>query len=110
MPHIPVSRHERDIWNPPKWVYAPTVTMTTGKAAAFLGIGHSTLIMHTDKWGFTTYRNSAFYRYYLISELEAFKRQSGELTATDISRATKGGKNGLETANQKAGKRKRARK
>lgn len=105
-----VSRHERDIWNPPGWVYAPTVTMSTGKAAAFLGVAHCTLVRHTDEWGFTTYRNSAFYRYYLISELKAFKRELGELTVADIRRAIKGGKNGLETANQKAGKRKRTRK
>lgn len=110
MPDVQVSRHERDIWNPPAWVYAPTVTMTTGKAAAFLGIAPTTLVKYTDLWGFTTYRNSAFYRYYLISELEAFRRESGELTATDISRAIKGGQNGLETVNQKAGKRKRTRK
>lgn len=104
-----VSRHRNDVWNPPAWVYAPTVTMTVGKAAKFLGITRLNLIQHTDLWGFTVYRSGAYYRYYLISELEAFKTKAPQLTASDIKRATKGGTNGLETVNQKARKRKRAR-
>jgi len=104
-----VSRHEKDVWNPPEWVYAPTVTMTVSKAAKFLGVSRIILIKNTDLWGFTVYRSGAYYRYYLISELEAFKMNAPELTASDIKRATKGGRNGLETANQKARKRKRAR-
>ena len=108
MAHRYVARHVKDVWNPPAWVYAPAVTMTVGKAAAFLGVTRGILIKNTDLWGFTVYRSGAYYRHYLISELEAFKNNAPELTASDIKRATKGGKNGLETANQKIGKRKRA--
>lgn len=83
--------------------------MTVGKAAKFLGISRVNLIKNTDLWGFTVYRTGAYYRYYLISELEAFKMDAPELTASDIKRATKGGTDGIETLNQKARKRKRAR-
>lgn len=104
-----VSRHKGDVWNPPAWVFAPGVTMAIGKAAAFLGISAITLIRNTDNWGFTVYRTTGYRRYYLISELQAFKTDAPKLTASDIQRATKGGKNGLETVGQKAGKRKRTR-
>lgn len=104
-----LSRHKKDVWNPPRWVFAPNVSMTIGKAAEFLGMSALTLNRNTDLWGFTVYRTSAYYRYYLISELEAFKRGAPQITASDIKRANKGGKNGLETATNKAIKRKRAR-
>ena len=104
-----VQRHENDVWNPPAWVYSPTVTMTAAKAARFLGISRPSLVKNTDLWGLTVYRSGSYYRYYLISELEAFKNDCPKLTASDIKRATKGGTNGLETVNQKARKRKRAR-
>lgn len=104
-----VSRHANDVWNPPAWVYAPTVTMKVSQAAKFLGVTRVKLIKNTDLWGLTVYRSGAYHRYYLISELEAFKTKAPQLTALDIKRATKGGTNGLETVTKKAAKRKRAR-
>ncbi|KKN57088.1 hypothetical protein LCGC14_0565600 [marine sediment metagenome] len=102
-----VSRHKGDIWNAPGWVFAPDVTLRIGKAAAFLGISAINLIRNTDLWGFTVYRTSGYYRYYLISELEAFKTEAPKLTASDIKRATEGGKNGIQTAITKAARGKR---
>jgi len=84
--------------------------MRIGKAAAFLGVSDSTLNRNTDLWGFTVYRTCGFYRYYLISELEAFKNSARKLTASDIKRASKkGGTNGLQTMGKKLSKRERAR-
>jgi len=103
-----IARHEGDVWNPPAWVFAPTVTMPIGKAAAFLGIAKITLIRNSDLWGFTVYRTSGHRRYYLISELEAFKSTAPLLTASDIKRANRGGKNGLQTVDKKLRRRKRA--
>jgi hypothetical protein len=101
------SRHKGDIWNPPGWVFASKVTLPIGKAAAFLGVSAYHLNKNTDLWGFTVYRTSASYRYYLISELEAFNLDAPKLTASDIKRATKGGKNAIQTAIKKSARPKR---
>jgi len=83
--------------------------MPIGKAARYLGISTTTLKRNTDLWGFTVYRTCGERRYYLISELELFREDARTLTASDIERAGKGGKNGLETVGKKAGNRKRDR-
>ncbi len=56
-----VSRHKGDVWNAPRWVFAPTVTLPIGKAAAFLGVSAIKLIRNTDLWGFTVYRTSGYW-------------------------------------------------
>lgn len=81
--------------------------MPIGKAAAFLGISAKTLIRNSDLWGFTVYRTNGRFRYYLISQLEAFKKKAPQLTASDIKRAIKGGKNVIQITTKKATRRKR---
>lgn len=101
------SRHKGDVFNPPPWVFAPGVTMPVSKAAAFLGVARITLIRNTDRWGFTVYRTSFASRYYLISELKAFKSDAGDLTASDIKRASKEAKsNVIKVVGKKNRKRK----
>ena len=101
-----ISRHEGEINDPPLWVLAPHVTLTTPKAAAFLDIAPITLIRYTDRWGLTVYRTSGRRRHYLISELTAL-RNASSLTADDIKRATKGGKNAITAKTNKPVKRQR---
>jgi hypothetical protein len=37
-------RFENEIWAPPKWVYAKGVSLSSGKAAKFLGLHRYTLV------------------------------------------------------------------
>lgn len=92
--HYP-RRFRREVWDPPAWVFAPGVTLSSGRAAKFLGIGKNgnrhILIKHADNYGLTVIRRGRDKRtYFLMSELKALKREMGEVTLRDVMRARKG--------------------
>lgn len=92
--HYP-RRFRRELWDPPAWVFAPGVTLSSGRAAKFLGIGKTgnrhILIKRADDYGLTVIRRGSDKRiYFLMSELIRLKDERGKVTAGDVMSAMKG--------------------
>ncbi len=89
--HYP-KRHGREIHNAPEWLFDRHAhqTLSSGKAAEYLGMPRDSLIRRTDEMGLTVLWTSERWRYYLISELEeVIKRRERLLTTKEVARMAK---------------------
>jgi len=92
MPKYP-REFRKEIWDPPEWVLSPGVTLTSGRAAAFLGIANRhILVSRADDYGLTVIRRGRNKRiYFLRSELIALRDAMGKVTAQDVIRVKEKG-------------------
>ena len=80
-----------EIWDPPKWVYAKGVSLSSGKAAKFLGLHRYTLVQNADSYGLTVIRRGTDKRiFFLVTELNQLKEALQNVTRRDVIRAAKG--------------------
>jgi len=92
MPRYP-REFRKEIWDPPDWVLSDGVTMTTGRAAVFLGIANrGILVNNADHYGLTVIRRGINkHIYFLKSELVTLKEAMAKITAEDVIRAKEKG-------------------
>lgn len=75
----------KEIWNAPRWMMKRGVSLSSGKAAEFLGMDRSTLVIHADALGLTVIRRPADrHIFFLISELEELRERLHRLTYGDV--------------------------
>lgn len=84
------TEFRKEVWNAPDWVMKKGVSMSSGKAAKFLGMTRSTLIKHADDYGLTVIRRQSDRSiFFLVSELERLEKEIHHLSYKDIIKATK---------------------
>ena len=99
--------HENDEWHAPDVFFVPGVSLSSGKAAAFLGVSRHTLIRYADELELTVLRRSyTAYRYFLVSELKQLREEINTLSKDDALDPKVTGK-GIVTLSNHTKKRKR---
>ena len=75
----------KEIWNAPRWIMKQDVSLSSGKAAEFLGMDRTSLVIHADALGLTVIRRPADRRiFFLKSEISDLKERIESLTYDDI--------------------------
>ncbi len=93
---LPYPRwHKKDVYNPPRWVFMPGVSVGSIRAAKMLRMDRVTFLRYVDHLGLTVYRDSSYKRYFLLTELVKIKERIASLDAEDVRRSRRGGNHEL---------------
>lgn len=99
--------HENDKWGAPDVFFVPGVSLSSGRAAAFLGVSRHTLIRYADELGLTVLRKPyTFHRYFLVSELKHL-REVIDTLSTDDALDLKVIRDGIVTSSKRGRSRKK---
>lgn len=88
-------RHTNDLYNAPPWVFLPSISVGSPKAAEMLNISRNRFLRLVDSLGLTVLRDPRERRYFLLTEIQDLKEALAHVTVADVMKHLKGNGNAI---------------